>query len=41
MAEYIMNSHMQNPGLLQEAINRYSADINDLNAALICGEGLG
>ena len=41
MAENIGNSHMQNTGLLQEAINRYSADINDLNAALICGEGLG
>ena len=36
-----MNSHMLNTGLLQEAINRYSADINDLNAALNCGEVLG
>lgn len=36
MAENISNSHMQNTGLLQEAIDRYSADINDLNAALNC-----
>ena len=41
MAENISNSHMQNTGLLQEAMNRYSANINDLNAALNCGEVLG